>query len=124
MTEPKRRRLPDERASITHKFQVADQEGYLIVGLYPDNTPGELFVSISKEGSTISGLMDAVALATSLLLQYGVPLEQIVRKYRHTRFEPSGLTTNMKIPMASSLLDYIFHWLELKFGETDETSKV
>ena len=116
----KRERLPDERQSVTHKFCVADQEGYVTVGLYEDGRPGELFVHISKEGSTVSGLMDTMALLTSLALQYGVPLEDIARKLKNTRFEPYGRTNNKKIPEASSLPDYIFRWLEMRFGEKEE----
>jgi ribonucleoside-diphosphate reductase alpha chain len=112
---PYRERLPDERHSITHKFAVGEQEGYLTVGLYEDGRPGEIFVKIAKEGSTVSGLMDAMALLTSVSLQYGVPLEDITRKLRNTRFEPYGRTNNHDIPWATSLVDYIFRWLELKF---------
>ena len=115
----KRKHLPSERPSITHKFTVADQEGYLIVGMFDDGTPGELFVHIAKEGSTVSGLMDAVAVLTSIALQYGVPLEDIARKMRHTLFEPYGLTQNRDIPQATSLLDYIFHWMSCKFEKKE-----
>ena len=113
---PFREHLPDERRSVTHKFRVADQEGYVTVGLYDDGRPGEIFVKINKEGSTVSGLMDAVALLTSVLLQYGVPIEDLSRKLKNTRFEPYGRTTNDEIPWATSLVDYIFRWLELKFA--------
>jgi ribonucleoside-diphosphate reductase alpha chain len=116
--EPKRavrRKLPDERQSVTHKFSIAGQEGYFIVGLYEDGSPGELFIKMSKEGSTISGLMDSFAVSISLCLQYGVPLRVLVTKFSHTRFEPSGFTTNREIPMAKSLMDYIFRWFDLKF---------
>ena len=112
---PVRRRLPDERQSITHKFSVGEHEGYITVGLYEDGSPGEVFLTMSKEGSTISGLMDAFATMTSLALQYGVPLEALVRKFSHMRFEPQGFTSNKQIPMAKSLIDYIFRWLSLKF---------
>ncbi|MBI5284998.1 MAG: ribonucleoside reductase class II [Chloroflexi bacterium] len=112
---PYRRHLPDERGSITHKFRVGEQEGYITVGLYEEGAPGEIFVNISKEGSTIRGLMDAVAMLTSVALQYGVPLENLVSKFRGVHFEPAGLTGNPKIPAASSLVDYIFRWLELRF---------
>ena len=112
---PYRRHLPDERRSITHKFRVGEQEGYITVGLYEEGAPGEIFVNISKEGSTIRGLMDAVAMLTSVALQYGVPLENLVAKFRGVHFEPAGLTGNAKIPTASSLVDYIFRWLELRF---------
>ncbi len=112
---PYRRHLPDERRSITHKFRVGDQEGYVTVGLYDEGAPGEIFVNISKEGSTIRGLMDAVAMLTSIALQYGVPLENLVAKFRGVHFEPAGLTGNPQIPTASSLVDYIFRWLGLRF---------
>ncbi len=113
---PYREHLPDERRSITHKFSVSDQEGYVTVGLYADGRPGEIFVKINKEGSTVSGLMDTVALLTSVTLQYGVPIEDLARKLKNTRFEPYGRTTNPEIPWATSLVDYIFRWLELKFA--------
>lgn len=113
--KPYRRRLPDERHSMTHKFSIGGHEGYIHVGLYEDGTPGEIFVTISKEGSTISGMMDAFATSVSLALQYGVPLEVLVRKFSHMRFEPSGWTPNPDIPMAKSLMDYIFRWLGLRF---------
>jgi ribonucleoside-diphosphate reductase alpha chain len=112
---PYRRRMADERQSLTHKFRVGEQEGYLTVGLYDDGSPGEIFVNISKEGSTIRGLMDSVAVLTSVALQYGVPLQNLVEKFRGVHFEPAGLTGNPQIPSASSLVDYIFRWLELRF---------
>lgn len=111
----KRRRLPEERAALTHKFSVGGHEGYLTVGLFEDGTPGELFCTMAKEGSTISGLMDVFATAISLSLQYGVPLKVLVEKFAHTRFEPSGFTKNQEIPLASSVCDYIFRWLGKKF---------
>lgn len=111
----RRRRLSDERRSITHKFQVGSHEGYITVGLYDDGTPGELFVTMSKEGSVISGLMDSFATAISIGLQYGVPLEVLVNKFVHMRFEPSGYTNNPQIRIAKSITDYIFRWLALKF---------
>ena len=114
--EPYRRRLPDERESITHKFRVADQEGYVTVGLYEDGTPGEVFVTISKEGSTIRGLMDSVAVLTSLALQYGVPVDDLARKFGGVRFEPHGFTNDPELPQATSIIDYIFRWLEQRFG--------
>lgn len=113
---PYREYLPDERRSVTHKFRVGDQEGYVTVGLYDDGRPGEIFVKINKEGSTVSGLMDAVAKLTSITLQYGVPLEELASKMKNTRFEPYGRTSNDQIPWATSLVDYIFRWLELKFA--------
>ena len=117
---PQRRRLPDERAGITHKFTIQGNEGYLIVGLYNDGSPGEIFVVMSKEGSTISGLMDAFSTSISLALQYGVPLRVLVNKFIHTRFEPSGWTKNPEIRVAKSVVDYIFRWLGLKFLSKDD----
>ncbi|HRK73417.1 MAG TPA: intein-containing adenosylcobalamin-dependent ribonucleoside-diphosphate reductase, partial [Rhodothermales bacterium] len=114
--KPTRRRLPDERPSLTHKFSVAGHEGYLHVGLYPDTKkPGEIFITMAKQGSTISGMMDAFATAISLALQYGVPVDALCEKFSHMRFEPSGFTHNPQIPMAKSITDYIFRWMALKF---------
>lgn len=113
---PVRRRLPDERQAITHKFRVGEQEGYMTVGLFEDGTPGEVFINVSKQGSTVSGLMDTVAMLTSYALQYGVPLSELASKLKNTRFEPSGPTSNKEIPIATSIVDYVFRWLELKFG--------
>lgn len=110
-----RRRLPDERQALTHKFSIAGHEGYITVGLFEDGQPGELFCTMSKEGSTISGLMDCFATAISLALQYGVPLNVLVDKFSHTRFEPSGFTGNKHVPIAKSVADYVFRWLGLKF---------
>jgi ribonucleoside-diphosphate reductase alpha chain len=112
---PFRRRLPDTRKSITHKFSVAGHEGYLTVGLYEDGQPGELFITMAKEGSTVGGLMDVIGTCTSMALQYGVPLVTLVDKFRHARFEPSGMTSNRDIPFAKSLIDYIFCWLGCQF---------
>ena len=112
---PLRRRLPDTRSAITHKFDVAGHEGYLTVGLYEDGTPGEVFITMAKEGSTIGGLMDCVATLVSVSLQYGVPVDSLVRKFEHVRFEPSGMTRNQEIPFAKSLVDYIFRWLAMEF---------
>ncbi|MDP6560145.1 MAG: vitamin B12-dependent ribonucleotide reductase, partial [Candidatus Binatia bacterium] len=112
---PFRRKLPDERRSITHKFDIAGHEGYITVGMYEDGRPGEIFITMSKEGSTISGLMDSFATAVSMALQYGVPLTVLVDKFSHMRFEPSGFTKNPDIPMAKSIMDYIFRWLATKF---------
>ncbi len=112
---PKRKRLPDERPAITHKFSVANHEGYLTVGLYENGQPAELFVRMAKEGSTLGGLMDTWGTTVSLALQYGVPLRSICTKLSHTRFEPSGFTGNKAIPQASSVIDYIVRWLLLKF---------
>jgi ribonucleoside-diphosphate reductase alpha chain len=110
-----RRKLPDERRAITHKFSINEHEGYLTVGLYEDGTPGEIFLVMAKEGSTISGLMDSLATSISIALQYGVPLQTLVDKFSHTRFEPSGFTKNPEIPIAKSITDYIFRWLASKF---------
>jgi ribonucleoside-diphosphate reductase alpha chain len=110
-----RRRLPDERHSLTHHFSVGGQEGYVTVGLYEDGLPGELFIRMAKEGSTVSGLMDSFATAVSLALQYGVPLRVLCDKFSHTRFEPSGWSGNPKIGYAKSLTDYLFRCLELRF---------
>ncbi|HUJ14095.1 MAG TPA: vitamin B12-dependent ribonucleotide reductase [Thermoanaerobaculia bacterium] len=110
-----RRKLPDERESITHKFSIGGHEGYITVGKYEDGAPGEIFITMAKEGSTISGLMDSFATMTSLALQHGVPLQLLVDKFTHTRFEPSGFTKNPEIPMAKSIMDYIFKWLAIKF---------
>jgi ribonucleoside-diphosphate reductase alpha chain len=115
MLSPHRRRLPATRSSVTHKFNVANHEGYLTVGLFEDQIPGELFVSMAKEGSTVGGLMDAFATAISLCLQYGVPLSDLVRKFSNQRFEPNGMTANRDIPFAKSIVDYIFRWLGLEF---------
>ncbi len=112
---PRRRKLPDERMSLTHKLSVAGHEAYITVGLYEDGKPGEIFIKMSKEGSTLSGVMDTLALSLSMNLQYGVPLEVLCEKLVHTRFEPMGLTTNKEIPMVKSIMDYIGRWLALKF---------
>jgi ribonucleoside-diphosphate reductase alpha chain len=121
---PFRRKLPDERHAITHKFNVAGHEGYVTVGLYEDGQPGEIFLTMSKEGSTVSGLMDSFATAISLTLQYGVPLEALVDKFSHMRFEPSGFTKNPEIPMAKSLVDYIFRWMGSKFLSAEQKENV
>ncbi len=113
--KPHRRRLPSERAAVTHKFDIAGHEGYITVGLYPDGQPGEIFLKMAKEGSTISGLMDTLATSVSLALQYGVPLKDVVNKFAHVRFEPSGFTGNPEIPIAKSLVDYIFRWMGSRF---------
>jgi ribonucleoside-diphosphate reductase alpha chain len=114
---PHRRRLPATRPSLTHKFDVAGHEGYLNVGLHEDSQPGELFITMAKEGSTVGGMMDAFATAISLCLQYGVPLEALVKKFSHQRFEPAGMTSNRDIPFAKSIIDYIFRWMGLTFLE-------
>jgi ribonucleoside-diphosphate reductase alpha chain len=128
---PIRRKLDDTRTSVTHKFSIAGHEGYITVGLYDDGSPGELFIRMAKEGSTISGLMDSFATAVSLALQYGVPLKFLVDKFSHVRFEPSGWTGNEKIPYAKSIMDYIFRWMGSRFlgpeyavGEAGDTPKL
>jgi ribonucleoside-diphosphate reductase alpha chain len=119
---PVRRKLPDERQSVTHKFSIGGHEGYITVGLYEDGTPGEVFISMAKEGSTISGLMDTLATSISYGLQYGVPLKFFVDKFSHVRFEPSGWTGNPQVPYAKSIIDYIFRWLGARFlGITEAT---
>lgn len=120
---PQRRRLPDERKAFTHKFEVAGHQGYITVGMYEDNKPGEIFLTIAKEGSTISGLMDAFATAISIGLQYGVPLETFVEKFAFMRFEPQGVTKNPRIRFATSLVDYIFRYLASKFLPEEEQEK-
>jgi ribonucleoside-diphosphate reductase alpha chain len=110
-----RHRLPAERASVTHKFGLAGHEGYITVGLYPNGQPGEIFIRMAKEGSTVSGLMDSFATAVSLALQHGVPLRVLCEKFAHTRFEPSGWTGNEQIGYAKSIMDYIFRWIQIRF---------
>jgi ribonucleoside-diphosphate reductase alpha chain len=113
--KPLRRRLTDTRTAVTHKFDIAGHEGYLTVGLFDDGQPGELFITMAKEGSTIGGLMDSIGTLTSMALQYGVPLEALVKKFAHQRFEPSGFTKNPEIRNASSITDYVFRWMALQF---------
>ena len=115
-----RRHLPDERRALTHHFSIAGQEGYLTVGVYEDGLPGEIFITMAKQGSTISGLMDSFATAVSLALQYGVPLDVLCSKFTHVRFEPSGWSGNPKIGYAKSIVDYLFRWLERKFITGDQ----
>ncbi|MDX2474439.1 MAG: vitamin B12-dependent ribonucleotide reductase [Candidatus Krumholzibacteria bacterium] len=115
--KPKRVRLPDERTALTHKFSIGGHEGYLTVGQYPNGKPGEMFISMAKEGSVVSGLMDSFATSVSIMLQYGVPLKVLINKFSHARFEPSGFTSNAQIPIAKSVMDYIFRWMDLKYGE-------
>ncbi|MBA3608791.1 MAG: vitamin B12-dependent ribonucleotide reductase, partial [Chthoniobacterales bacterium] len=124
MDQPSRHRMSDTRMSLTHKFEIAGHEGYITVGLYEDGQPGELFIQMSKEGSTIGGLMDTVATLTSMALQYGVPLESLVKKFAYQRFEPSGFTKNPDIRNASSITDYVFRWLGCQFikGYKEATS--
>jgi ribonucleoside-diphosphate reductase alpha chain len=113
--QPVRHRMSDTRMSLTHKFEIAGHEGYITVGLFEDGMPGELFVTMSKEGSTIGGLMDTVGTLTSIALQYGVPLESLVKKFAYQRFEPSGFTKNPDIRSATSITDYVFRWLGCQF---------
>jgi ribonucleoside-diphosphate reductase alpha chain len=110
-----RRRLPETRGALTHKFDIAGHEGYLTVGLFEDQQPGELFITMAKEGSTIGGLMDSIGTLTSMALQYGVPLEALVKKFAHQRFEPSGFTKNPDVRNASSIIDYVFRWMAVQF---------
>src|SRR5260221_5358152 len=119
-----RRKLADERKSITHKFDIAGHEGYITVGMYEDGTPGEIFVTMSKQGSTISGLMDSFATAISFALQYGVPLQFLVDKFSHMRFEPSGFSKNPQIPYAKSIVDYLFRWLACKLLDEEPQREV
>ncbi|MEM4315570.1 MAG: adenosylcobalamin-dependent ribonucleoside-diphosphate reductase [Nitrososphaerota archaeon] len=122
--KPVRRKLPEERRAITHKFRVGQQEGYITVGLYDTGEPGEIFVKMAKEGSTLAGLMDAFSIVTSIALQYGVPLKVLVDKFAHTRFEPLGYTDNPQIRFAKSVIDYIFRWLALKFLPPDQRREI
>jgi ribonucleoside-diphosphate reductase alpha chain len=110
-----RYKLENERASFTHKFSIGGHEGYITVGLYQDGSPGEIFVRMAKEGSVIAGLMDSFATAISLALQHGVPLQVLIEKFKGTRFEPSGFTGNQEIPIATSIMDYLFRWLAIRF---------
>jgi ribonucleoside-diphosphate reductase alpha chain len=110
-----RHRLPDERAGITHHFSIAGHEGYLTVGLYPNGQPGEIFIRMAKEGSTIAGLMECFGTVVSVSLQHGVPLKVLCDKLSHTRFEPSGWTGNEELGYAKSIMDYLFRWMELRF---------
>jgi ribonucleoside-diphosphate reductase alpha chain len=121
---PRRRKLDDEREAFTHKFSIGGHEGYLTTGLYDDGQPGEIFLKMAKEGSTVSGLMDTIATMTSIALQYGVPLKALVDKFSHTRFEPSGFTGNKQIPIAKSITDYVFRYLGNRYLESEETTPV
>lgn len=112
---PVRRRLPDTRQAVTHKFNLGGHEGYMTVGMFEDGSPGELFVTMAKEGSTIGGLMDTIGTLTSLSLQYGVCIQTLAKKFSHQRFEPSGFTNNPELKTASSIIDYVFRWMELHF---------
>ncbi|MEY4744260.1 MAG: hypothetical protein RL272_205, partial [Candidatus Parcubacteria bacterium] len=117
---PLRRRLPDERKSVTHKFSVGGHEGYITVGLYDDGEPGEIFIRMSKGGTVVSGLMDAFATSTSIAMQYGVPLKVLANKFVHVRFEPSGFTSHPNIRIAKSIVDYLFRWMAIKFLSPEE----
>src|SRR6185436_3244367 len=121
---PHRRRLPSERTAVTHKFEISGHEGYITVGLYPDGQPGEIFLKMAKEGSTVSGLMDSFATTVSVALQYGVPLKDLVNKFAHVRFEPSGFTGNQEIPIAKSIIDYIFRWLGSRFLSPEDKANL
>lgn len=112
-----RKKLPDERRSITHKFEIENHEGYLIVGLYEDGSPGEVFIKVSKEGSTLSGLLNTIGASISIGLQNGVALSEYVAKFKNTRFQPNGLTSNENISEARSIIDYVMRYLEQKFLE-------
>jgi ribonucleoside-diphosphate reductase alpha chain len=119
-TFPKRERLPDTRQSITHKFSIGGQEGYLTVGLFEDGRPGEVFIKMAKQGSTVSGLMDTIGVLTSLALQYGVPVAALTHKFAYVRFEPSGWTKNPAIRQAHSISDYVFRWLGEMFSDESQ----
>jgi ribonucleoside-diphosphate reductase alpha chain len=121
---PLRRKLPAERQALTHRFEIGGHEGYITVGLYEDGTPGEIFVKMAKEGSTVSGLTDSFAIAVSFALQYGVPLDFLVNKFAHMRFEPQGFTRNPEIPIAKSIVDYIFRWLGSRFLSVEKQTEI
>jgi ribonucleoside-diphosphate reductase alpha chain len=120
---PHRKRLPSTRQSLTHKFAIGQHEGYMTVGMFDDGHPGEVFLTMAKEGSTIGGLMDTIGILTSLALQYGVPVETLAHKLEHVNFEPNGWTRDPTIRRASSVIDYIFRWLRLQFSETYRQEK-
>ena len=120
---PRRRKLPDERMAIAHKFSIAGHEGYIHVGMYEDGAPGEIFIKMAKEGSMLSGVMDTLALSLSMNLQYGVPLDVLCEKLVNTRFEPMGMTGNKEIPMVKSIMDYMGRWLALKFLTKDKAKR-
>lgn len=119
-----RRSLQPDRDSVTHKFQIMGHEGYLTIGLFDDGTPGEVFVKMSKEGSTLSGLMQAFCRAFSLALQYGLPLDEAVRRFKDMRFEPMGTTSNPDVPEAKSIIDYVARYLEVQFCHADHSADV
>jgi ribonucleoside-diphosphate reductase alpha chain len=121
---PCRIRLPTTRSSITHKFTIGEHDCYVTVGLFDDNRPGEVFLRMSKEGSTLRGLMDTIGILTSLALQYGVPVKTLAHKFEHVSFEPSGWTENPSIRHASSIIDYIFRWLGLQFSDAYKQEKL
>jgi len=121
---PARERLPDERKAITHHFQVGGHDGYVTVGLYPDGRPGELFFRVTKEGSTVNGLMDSLGISMSMALQHGVPLKDLVRKLAHMRFEPAGATGNPKIRFAKSIPDYVARWMAIEFLTEEERRSI
>ena len=123
LAAPIRRRLEDTREAITHKFSINGHEGYIIVGIYPDGRPGELFVKMAKQGSTVSGLMDTIGILTSMTLQYGVSPETLARKMENMQFEPSGWNSNEDIRNAKSIVDYIFRWLGNQFSESYQASR-
>ncbi|MEX2171088.1 MAG: hypothetical protein WD851_17345 [Pirellulales bacterium] len=120
---PQRRRLPDTRPSITHKFNINGYEGYISVGLFEDGRPGEVFLKMAKEGSTVSGLMDTIGVLTSLALQYGVSVETLAAKFEGTHFEPMGWTSNSNLREVTSIADYIFRWLRSEFLSTNHDSQ-
>jgi ribonucleoside-diphosphate reductase alpha chain len=121
---PLRRPLPAERHALTHHFEIGGHDGYITVGLYEDGTPGEIFVKMAKEGSTVSGLMDSFAIAVSYALQYGVPLDFLANKFAHVRFEPQGFTRNPEIPIAKSIVDYMFRWLASRFLSAEKQEEI
>jgi ribonucleoside-diphosphate reductase alpha chain len=121
---PVRRKLPDTRQATTHHFRIADYDGYITAGMYEDGTPGEVFMKMAKQGSTVSGLMDSLAICMSLALQYGVPLQMLADKLSHMRFDPSGFTGNPEIPMAKSIVDYVVRWLASQFLSEDEKRQI
>jgi len=114
-----RRKLPAERRSIVHEFRIGEEHGSVIVGFFDDGTPGEVFINVSQSGSLVSGLFDAVAVLTSTALQHGIELDALVQKFTYTRFAPAGMTGNPELPMCTSILDYVFRWLDLRYGKKE-----